>query len=127
LAYWAGGDDSFTLQTLLGNDVASASNLAFGPNRVDALRDNAIDNISDDYSLMGVAGKGLSQIKVRPETIPLKQTSSGMWESIKYNTGTLAETALGTVGGKILGFLTVVKLGYDVGTFGGAAAVCAKQ
>lgn len=78
------------------------------------------------WNAVALAIKGVGLVRVGPETIPVKQTSSGIWESIRFNTGTLAETALGGIVGNFLTATTVGKLGYDLGTYLGSAIVCSR-
>jgi RHS repeat-associated protein len=119
LAEVSGYGDSSIVQVFGGNDIASLTTMLLGPDHLAGGRDLAAGRVAQ------MGARGGMHYRFMQERIPLRATSSGGYESIRFLDGSLARTPLGA---KVLAGAakaSLIKMAYDAVTFVGSAAFCA--
>jgi hypothetical protein len=121
--------NSFLANAFLGNDFSSLSNLAFGPQRASAAGSLAVSNPTP-ANLTYQGGKAIANgVGVTTTTTTSATVSTPTYDitaSItETSTQSLARTGVGQALGKLVGFLSNGKLGFDAATYLYAEGACA--
>lgn len=109
---------------LLGNDVSTLSNLAFGSNPGAAARGVAISNPSD-YNAVSLGVRMLAN-PLAATTVTLGYTANGAAYGAEVVTPTIAQSVLGASVGSLLSSFTVGKLALDAATYTAGLFVCSQ-